>query len=413
MALGNTNLLTTTKITKESLEQLNANLVVASKLDWSYSDEFAKPAAQIGEVLNVRRPILTEVREDSMTWGANLPVESYIALPVDKIFGVDLKFSDIDRTLRIEDFSKRFISQAMAVLAAKIDAYVFSKMVNNSYNTVGQYNTAVTSDTFLAAAELLNAYGAPDDGERYAVITPKQQRSLVNSQLNLFNPNAAIAKIYTKGVMGTFAGIEFAWSNTAPSRVDGTWAGTPTVATNGANLLTSGWADTTTVKMSGLSVGATLNVGDVFTISGCYGYNPLTKTVLPNLQQFVVRTAVTSAVASNQDVVVSPALITSGAYKNVDIQIAGASVSVIKYSTSGTAGQEGVMFHKTAGAIASPELFKPSMTVKAESIRDEETKASIRMIEGFDATNAYSISRIDTILGMELVRREFVTRIRG
>lgn len=413
MALGNTNLLTTTKITKESLEQLNASLVLGPKLDWSYSDEFAKPVAQIGEVLNVRRPILTDVREDSMTWGANLPVESYIALPVDKIFGVDLKFSDIDRTLRIEDFSGRFIKQAMAVLAAKIDAYFFSKMVNNSYNTVGQYNTAVTSDTFLAAAELLNLYGAPDDGERYAVITPKQQRALANFQMTLFNPTAAISKIYNKGAIGTFAGLEFSWSNTAPTRTDGTWTGTPTVATSGTALLTSGWSDTATVSMNGFTAGATLNVGDVFTISGCYGYNPLTKTTLPYLQQFVVRTAVAAATSAAQSVVISPALITSGSYKNVDIQIVGAATAVTKYSTSGTTGQEGLVFHKKAAAVASPELFKPTMTVKAESIRDDETKASIRMIEGFDATNAYSISRIDTILGLELVRREFSVRVRG
>jgi len=408
----NSNLLTTSKITKETLYQLSNNMVLANKCDWSYSEQFANAAQQIGDRLSIRRPILVDVREDSMTWTANLPYEAVSTLVVDKSFGVDLKFQDTDRTLKIENFAERFIKAPIVTFANKIDAYVYGKVLNSVSNSVGQYSASITTDTILEATEKLRAFNCPDDGEIYGVLTPKQQRSLANYQMTLFNAQKQIADIYLKGRIGEFAGVEWAWSNSSPTHVDGTWAGTPTVSgASSTALLTSGWAETATLSVDGFTAGATLAVGDVFSISGTYAYNPLTKSVLPYLQQFVVTTAVASSTSAAQAVVVSPALIVSGPYKNVDVSVSG-TTPLIKYSTSGTQGQEGLVFHKKAIAVASPMLFKPPMSVKAESIKDPDTNVNIRFIEGFDPTGAYTISRVDAILGVKVLRPEHVVRIR-
>lgn len=414
MALSNsnTNLLTTSKITKETLYQLVNSLVLASKCDWSYSEQFANAAQQIGDRLSIRRPILVSVREDSMTWTGALPYEAVSTLVVDKTFGVDLKFQDTDRTLKIEDFSNRFIKSTIVSMANKIDSYVYGVVINNTANTVGQYSTAISTDTILEAGEKLRSYNCPDDGEIYGVLTPKQNRSLANYQMTLFNAQKAIADIYLKGRIGEFAGVEWAWSNSSPTHVDGAWAGTPTVSGNSSTaVLLSGWAESSTLSVGGFTASTTVNAGDVFTISGCYAFNPLTKSTLPFLQQFVVLTAVGAATSAAQALVVAPALITSGDYKNVDITITG-TTNLTKYSTSGTQGQEGLVFHKKAIAVASPMLFKPSMTVKAESMKDPDTNVNLRFIEGFDATGAYTISRIDSILGVKVLRPEHVVRIR-
>lgn len=408
----NSNLLTTSKITKETLYQLNNNMVLANKCDWSYSEQFANAAQQIGDRLSIRRPILVDVREDSMTWTGNLPYEAVSTLVVDKSFGVDLKFQDTDRTLKIENFAERFIKAPIVVFANKIDGYVYGRVLASVANSVGQYNTSISTDTILEATEKLRAFNCPDDGEIYGVLTPKQQRSLANYQMTLFNAQKQIADIYLKGRIGEFAGVDWAWSNSSPTHVDGTWAGTPTVSgASSTALLTSGWAETSNLSVDGFTAGATLAVGDVFSISGCYAYNPLTKAVLPYLQQFVVTTAVASSTSAAQTVVVSPALVAGGAYKNVDISISG-TTPLIKYSTSGTQGQEGLVFHKKAIAVASPMLFKPTMSVKAESIKDPDTNVNIRFIEGFDPTGAYTISRVDAILGVKVLRPEHVVRIR-
>lgn len=418
MALSqNTNLLTTSKITKESLAQLVNNLVLANRCDWSHSEEFGKAAQQIGDSIFIRRPFISEIRQDSMTWGANVPVESKVALTIDKIMGVDLSFEDADLALRIEEFSKRFIAQAMSKLAQSIDVYVYGKVQSSVYNTVGQYGVAITSDTILAAKEILDSYSCPDDGEMYGILTPRQNRNLSNAQLTLFNAQKAISDIYMKGRIGEFAGIDFAWSNSSPVHTDGTfWSGSVASLTVSAQSpLTSGWAETSTITAVGGTAGRTLMAGDVFTLSGAAGtvkaYNPWTGAELPFDQQFVVVSTVAST-TSAQAIVVSPALIVSGSYKNISGNING-SVSLIKY-TSGTltAGQEGLIFNKKAICIGSPDLVVPKNVHEAWRETDDETGAKIRYVNQFDANYARFINRLDTFLGVKVVRPEWVCKIR-
>lgn len=412
----NTNLLTTSKITKESLMQLVNNLVVASKANWEYSAEFGKEVEQIGDSISIRRPFLASVREDSMTWVGNLPYEGKVTLTIEKIFGVDLKFNDADLSMRIEKFSDRFIKQAVVVLANKIDSYVYGVCQNNAFWTVGQYGTAITSDTILQAKEYLDAMNCPDDGEIYGVLTPKQNRNLSNAQLTLFNAQKAISEIYMKGRIGEFAGIDFAWSNSSPTHTDGTvWTGNVGSTVVSAVGLTSGWAETSTIVATGFTAGRTVAAGDVFTLSGAAGtvkaYNPLTKAALPYDQHFVVVTAVGST-TSAQSLVISPALILSGDYQNVYGNV-NASVSLIPYSVSGyTAGQEGLVFHKKAVAVASPDLVLPNNRDQGWRETDDETGAKVRYLRAYDATNAHFVTRLDTILGAKLLRPEFVIRVR-
>src|SRR6185295_19470105 len=97
----------------------------------------------------------------------------------------------------------------------------------------------------------------------------------------------------------------------------GTKAGTPlinggsqatTYAASGANnaqsLITDGWTASSAI----------LKQGDVFTIAGVFAVNPVSKDVLPYLQQFVVNADVSSDGSGNATLNISPAIITTGAY---------------------------------------------------------------------------------------------------
>jgi hypothetical protein len=413
MALSqNTGLLTSTKITKEALYQLTNNCLIASKCDWKYSEQFANGASQIGDKIFIRRPILPTITRGSMVWTANLPTENSVALAIDENFLAPLSFSDVEKTLRIENFSKRFITPAVIGMASQIDSYVYGKVMDSVANSVGQYNVSITSDTILEANEILTSYGCPDDDDRWGILTPKQNRSLANVQATLFNAQKEVSDIYRKGRIGYFAGIDFAVSNSSPVHTDGTWAGSPTISGGSTTaVLTSGWAETATLSVGGFSTGATINVGDVFAISGTYAYNPLTRAQLPFLQQFVVLTAVGAATSAAQSLVVSPALISEGEYKNVAIEISG-TTNLIKYSTSGTTGREGIIFHREAIAIASPKLHVPKTGFESDSMKDEDTNMNIRYMDGWDGVNSRSITRLDTILGVKVLRQEHVCRLR-
>ena len=416
MALAqNSNLLTTSKVTKEALMQLVNNLVLASKADWSYSSEFGKAVEKIGDTLSIRRPFIPSIRENSMTWVGKLPYEGRVQLVIDMPLGVDLEFSDADLTLKIEDFSKRFIKNAAGALAQKVDSYVYGICQNNAFLTVGQYNIAITSDTILAAKEMLDSMSCPDTGDLYGILTPKQNRNLSNAQLTLFNAQKAISEIYMKGRIGEFAGVEFAWSNTSPVHYDGTvWTGAAGSTTVSAVGLTSGFAETSTIVATGFTAGRTIKKGDVFTLSGAAGtvkaYNPWIKAELPFDQQFVVVSDVAST-TSAQSVVISPALIVDGEYKNVAGNV-NASVTLIAYSSAGTQGQEGLVFHKNAIAIASPDLIVPNGVDQGRNETDDETGAKVRYIRMYDPINARFVTRLDTFVGAKLVRPEWVVRVR-
>lgn len=417
---SNANLITTSKVTKETLMQLVNNLVLTNKADWKYSDEFAREAEQIGDTLSIRRPILTSIREDNMTWTGNLPYEGKVQLTIDKSFTADLKFNDADLSLKIEKFSERFIKQAVTMLANKIDVYVYGKVQNSTYWSIGQYGSDITSDSILAAKELLDASNCPDDGEIYGILTPRQNRSLSNVQLTLFNAQKEISEIYRKGRIGEFANIEFAWSNSSPTHRDGSvWAGAVGSITVSAAALTSGWAESSTISVAGFTAGRTLKAGDVFTLSGAngivYNYNPLTKAQTPYVQQFVVLEDVASVTSAAQSVKIAPALITSGDYQSV-VDVTG-TVSLINHSnTSATIGQEGLIFHKEAIAVASPKLVLPKNIDQGNSMvgseEDDVTGIKIRYIRSFDAVNANFITRLDNFMGAKVVRPEWVIRLR-
>ena len=430
MALGqNSNLITTSKVTRAALMQLSNNMIIASKVDWSYSKEFARPTEMIGDTLLVRRPVLKNVQVNNMVWSNALPFEGKSSLQVGTSFSVPLGFQDADLVLKIEDFKKRFIDQVVVSLANVMDSYVYGVVINNTANTVGQYGVAITSDTILAAKELLDAYNTQDDDDIFGILTPRLSRNLSNAQLTLFNSQKEISDIYKRGRIGYFAGAEWAVSNSSPTHTDGTaWSGLTSASIGvlsagaGATYLTSGWAETSTISVTGFTATTTLNQGDVFYLSGAtpvYSYNPLTDATMPYVQQFVVLTAVGSVTSSSQSVVVSPAIIAGGDYQNVADP--GTIVGVVPYTSAGTksSGQEGIVFHKTAIGIASPELIRPKNEDEGFAERDPDTMISIRYIRQFMAAGAYTnapptfVTRLDAFLGAKVLRPEWCVRIRG
>lgn len=419
----NANLLTTSKITKQTMAKLENNLVIAQKADWALENEFGNGAGQIGDRLGIRRPINGQVRS-SLDWVGNLPYEGKIDLVIDQTGAMSIAFSDEDMALKVEDFSSRYIDSNAVALAAYFDAYVYGLAINGAYNVVGQYGTAITSDTVLAAREKLMSFSCPDDGDIYGVLTQKHNRNLANAQSTLFNSSKEISDIYKKGRIGEFAGIEFASSNSSPRHEDGTvWTGSAgSIVVSAQSPLTSGWADTGSITVAGFTAARTLNVGDVFILSGAAGvvtqYNEVTKAETEYTQQFVVTEAVASTTSAGQVVKFSPALIVSGDYKNVAGNL-NASVSLVAYSESGkTAGQESIIFHKKAIKLASPKLMVPNNKDEGKIETSDETGLKFRYLRAYApfgagaSTTPFFGARLDSIFGGCLARREWVCRVR-
>ena len=207
-------LLTSTIISKELLMQFENTLVMARKVDWSYNDKFGNGNDQIGSTYSVRVPVLTTVTRNNMAYSAQAIVDKKVVVTVANSYTSGFSFSDGDLALKVEDFSRRYVKQATAVLAATFDKDIADTVINSyiggdgsgndvtgapiaGYNggawVVGNYSTALDTGTILKAKELLLNSGCPDDGDIVGVIDPAANTQLSNAALTLFNAQEKIA----------------------------------------------------------------------------------------------------------------------------------------------------------------------------------------------------------------------------
>jgi hypothetical protein len=114
-------LLTPTQVTREALRVLHQKLRFVGTINRQYDDSFAKKGAKAGETLKIRLPNQYTVRSGA-TLSTQDTTESSVTLQVSTQKGVDLNFSSNELTLSLDDFSKRILKPAMAVLAASIEA---------------------------------------------------------------------------------------------------------------------------------------------------------------------------------------------------------------------------------------------------------------------------------------------------
>lgn len=402
--------------------QFENSLIVARKVDWQYNEKFATSENKIGAQYRVRIPVLFSVNRNNLAYSAQAVTEKYSQITVANSYTVPFTFNDAEVALKIEDFSQRYIKQVVAVLAATFDTDIANAAVNSYIGSnvdgvtnatpnsagwvVGSYATALTSDTILNAFQLLLDSGCPDDGDIVGVLSPRANRQLANAQLTLFNAQESISRIYTKGYIGDFSGIEFNVSQSMPTHVNGA-QGTLAVTSAAGNDYTA-WAETGTLTVTALT--GAVNAGDVF-VSTVRAVNPLTKAVTSNYKQFQV---VTAAAIGATSVTVSPAPVISGPDQNVAASIASTTLTLI--DATGAAGQESLIFHKAAIAAVSPkfEMPKKSSFDMAEEIDENELR--IRFLRGYDLVGASGtvgfVSRLDSFLGFKTLRPEWIIRVR-
>src|SRR5574340_777429 len=114
-------LLTPTAVTREALRVLHQKLNFITNINTSYDDSYAKTGAKIGDSLKIRLPNQYTVRTGAPISTQDVE-ESSVTLQVATQKGVDVTFTSAELTMSLDDFSKRILEPAMAVLAANIEA---------------------------------------------------------------------------------------------------------------------------------------------------------------------------------------------------------------------------------------------------------------------------------------------------
>lgn len=385
-------ILTPTAVTREALRVLHQKLNFVGNIVREYDDSFAKSGARIGDSLKIRLPNQYVVRTGA-TLSTQDTTESSVTLQVATQKGVDLNFTSVDLTLSLDDFSKRILDPAMAVLAANIEADALS-MYKDIWQSTWNGGSAATYNLALDTRTILQRALAPSN-DRSALMDPRAMADVVKDTKSLFNDSTSISKQFKEGYMGRAAGFDWMENTMIPSHTRG--AADASYVCNTSTGITSGTATITLSGGTGTSV-----AGDVFTIAGVFSVHPETKVSTGVLQQFVVVTGGTTSQ------VVSPTPVTSGATQNVTIVGAGAGKAVVFAGTASTAVGTSLLFQKEAFAFATADLLMPKgVDFAAREVMDG---VSMRIVRQYDISNDKFPTRLDVLYGYKTIRPQLAAR---
>ena len=406
-------LLTISMISRDAAIVLGNTLDLAKRVNRDFDNDFGVKAAQIGQTINVRRPIRPTVRTGSVV-DIQAITETYSPLSFTQPVGTDYALTSQELTFSVEDYFDKVVEPSVTRIASQIEADGQS-LITKFYGAVGTPGTALTggaSGTALPAITkalaLLNKNDAPKEAGRKTLLNdPDFNAVLATSNLTYFNPGPEISKNYTSGYQGDFSSFRVFMNQLVQSHTNGTYGGTPVVATTVPS--TSTWSTSSTLATSGWSSGATtLNAGDVFTIAGVYMVNPQTKQTLSTLQQFVVVTQV-SDTSGAITMTVSPAIVTTGGFQNVSAAPqSGATITVL--GASGVTTQNALAFDRDAIMLAAKELV-PTSVGMGKTTTDDQTMLPIRVVQAYDVRTNQEILRFDVMYAWATLYDQLGVRI--
>lgn len=401
------SLLTIDMITNEALAVLENTLSFTKNVNREFDDYFGNQGAQIGDTLNIRKPVRYTTRSGPALQVQN-SVESFVPVTLTQK-GADMAFSTKDLTLAIAQFSDRFLKPAIAQVANTID-YDGMALADSVWQSVGTPGTTPAGLlTYLQAGVKLDNAAAPNDDMRAAVLNPIAQATLVDSLKGLFNDTTEVAKQYRDGTMGRTAGLKFSMDQNVHVHTGGVQDAATNLTVNTAPV-----TGATSISLTGFTAGDTLVVGDVFSIQGVYDINPQNRQSTGQLKQFVVTAALTATGGANT-VSFLPAMIFNPVAQNDQtvsiLPIAGAGVSL--YGNSGVVSPQNMVFHRDAFTVACADLMMPRGVEMAARKRSPKLNMSLRAVTMYDVNNDRMPTRIDVLYGWCAMRPELAVRVWG
>jgi hypothetical protein len=447
-------LLTISLITNEALPVLAHECILTDKFNRQYDKEFGRKGEKIGGTCNVRVP-----PRYLGTFGPALNVESsvenYFPVSILYQYHVDMQFSTINFALDIDEFSERFITPACRAVANRIDSDGAFFAMQNTGNRVGTPGISPTQfKAFSDARAYLVSEGMPRNMIPTAVLHPFANSSMADSLKGLYNPQAQIADVYENGLVAKkTAGADWFEDANIANYTTGSLLGTPVLAgatsvAGGTALLASGFAQTGTFEISGLTgSSAACKVGDTLQVKGVYPVNPQNRSQYgTTLKQFVVLPpggytqvqgaaspggpAFAAATLANGTftassglytatsgglltVTVGDCLIYGGQFQNCTAPVSTYTVTCNGGAALSTTSTENLYFHRDAFALAMVDLPLPRSAVEASRAYDDDLGISIRIVSQYTVNNDAEPTRLDVAYGFGSLYRGLATRVSG
>jgi hypothetical protein len=413
--MANTTL-TASVIAKAAVAILDNELVMAKKVFRGYEEDINKKVNgyTVGDTLSIRKPTDYEVRDGAIMDAQNV-TEGKTTIVVDQRKGIDFKFTSQELTLNIKDLAERAIRPAMIKLANQVDVSMHS-LYAKVPNWVGTPGNLINSfSDFALGPQRMDEGAVPQDG-RTGVLCPADHWALVGSQTNLYN-DTINKPSYRKGNTGMVAGVDLYMTQNVATHTTGSRSGSILIDLS-ITSSTISYADVKDTNVQTIHIDAlggatqTIKAGDVFTIDGVYDVNPVTKAPLSYLKMFTVTTDAVG-VGSECDLIISPAMIWTGAFKNVDVQgVTDLNNQPVTFvGSASTNYRQNMIFTEKAFALISVPLVSPPGAVDVG--RETYKGTSVRVIPVYDGVSDESAWRLDILYGMNCIDPRQAVRISG
>lgn len=324
---------------------------------------------------------------------------------------VAMGWSSADDAILVEEVQERYDKPAGIALSNECDLFFLQTVTKAVYFSIGTPGTPITdNETWTDGIAILRAFGVPE--ELLGVTDPKQQSKLVASNLTQFNPSAKIGGYFNKGFFGGNAlGVsEWAWDSNIYVHTTGSFtASSPAVA--------GGTQSGSTLAIDGMGTYA-LKEGDVFTIDGVFGVNPISYVNTTILQQFVLTADVSGS--STATLSFKPAIIASTDSQlqtvnalpadNAAIQFLGATGTVGATMTA-TASKQNLIANPEAFAFVSADLpVKLAGAVAGRTPGAKTDRVSIRYVDQYNSQTDQLGRRMDCLVGAAPILEYFALR---
>lgn len=389
-------------ITREAVRLWkNANAFIQN-VDMQYDDSFAVSGAKIGQALRVRLP-----NDYTVATGPALSVQDTVEQSTTLVLStqknVGVSFTTVDRTMSLDDYSRRILAPAVNNLVGAVAVDIMSGAEGGIANFVANQDAnsnilSPSQGTYLNAGASLSLNSAPTANWKI-VNSPRTEARVVSSLSGLLNPATEITNQYLTGRMYDALGFIWMRDQTAIIHTTGSLAqGSATV--NGANQ--------TGLNLTVNALAGSLNIGDIITIGGVNKVNKITKQTTGELCQFVV----TANVAVNATTIpIFPAIIPPVGGQPVQFQTVtnspanAAAVNPSNGLAASTSYRKNFAFAPEAVTLAVADLEIPRGI--HEAAREEFDGISMRMLTQYIISTDQMPTRLDVLYGYLWIRPEW------
>lgn len=304
--------LTSTLISKECVAILKADSDFGKIAYTGYEGMYSQDAYKPGETIKIR---LNNYFEGSRGWDTSSSNEDIVEasqdLTIRSPYNVKVQYR-ADKTYRdIADFGDEVLRPAMENITAQINKDIvlvaktgLSNVVGDASATLNSYASASVVKPRFVRMHIPASYG------RYVCVDPDNANTLRNSLQNSF-VEPLNKDITYDAQMGRLFGFDFMEQDAIATHTSGTHTAAGDITVDTAVATGS------TLVVTGLTQGATFNVGDDLTIAGIKDYDQIYRKAQNWDKNFVV-TAVSGPADANGDITLTifPALVATGPRQN-------------------------------------------------------------------------------------------------